>query len=259
MSEEKTCPVCGEKTEYLFALPGVVSKTVHRMCRCEREAYEAEQERQKRREAELKTARYRKMGLDDELYRQCTFAEDDRSDQKASEFCRAYVRNWDFVRKNNMGILMWGEVGGGKTFYAACIANALIDNGIPAVMTTVPRLVASLQKDYGADRLKVLSMVASAPLLVLDDLGTERSTSYMNELMYEIINERYKARKPLIVTTNLTGQQMRNPEDVAKKRIYDRVLEMCSPLNISCANRRQAVAKEKMARMMTEFGLGGKQ
>lgn len=259
MSEEKTCPVCGEKTERLFEVPGILSKTVHRMCRCEREAYEAEQERQKRREAELKTAKYRKMGLDDEMYRQCTFAVDDRADLKASDFCRAYVRNWDFVRKNNMGLLMWGDVGHGKTFYAACIANALIDKGIPAVMTTIPKLVAGMQKGYGEKRQDILTMVASTPLLVLDDLGTERNTEYMTEQMYEVINERYKARKPLIVTTNLTGQQLRNPEDVAKKRIYDRVLEMCSPLNVTGKNRRQAVAKEKMTQMMTEFGLGGKQ
>lgn len=255
--DAKKCPVCGEPTERLFRVEGVIDRQVHRMCACERKAYADEQERKKRREAELKTAKYRKMGLNDDMYLQCTFAVDDRKDPKSSDFCRKYVENWDYVRKNNMGLLLWGDVGCGKTFYAACIANALIDRGIPAVMTTLPRLVASIHKNFGEDRQQVLSMVANTPLLILDDLGTERNTEYSNEQVYEIINERYKARKPLIVTTNLSGSEFRNPEDVTKKRIYDRVIEMCSPLRVAGSSRRQATGREKMSQMMAEFGLDG--
>lgn len=255
MDGEKKCPVCGERTEYLFEVPGVVSKLVHRMCACERAEYEAEQERRLRHETELKIAKYRKMGLTDKKYLSCTFDADDCADKKASDFCKAYVRNWEYVKTHNMGLLLWGDVGAGKTFYAACIANALIDKGVPAVMTDIPSLIASIQKNYGEDRARVLSVVSNAPLLVLDDVGTERNTGYGNEQMYAIINERYKAGKPLIVTTNLSASEMRNPEDTAKKRIYDRIIEMCSPMKVSGSSRRQAVAREKMTLMIEEFGL----
>lgn len=252
---EKVCPVCGEKTEYLFEVQGVVSKMVHRMCKCERAKYEAEQERIKRRETELKVAKYREMGFTDEKFRQGTFATDSIKDPKASDFCRAYVRNWEYVRQNNMGLLLWGDVGSGKTFYAACIANALIDKGVLAIMTTLPTLVSSMSRNYGEKREQVLAKVADTPLLILDDVGTERDTSFSNEQVYEIVNQRYKSNKPLIVTTNMSANEMRNPSDIAKKRIYDRILEMCSPLKVSGQSRRQEVAREKMSMMMEEFGL----
>lgn len=254
----RICAVCGEKKQRWFEVPGIIPKRrVPRMCKCERDKAAAEEEARKQQEMVRKINRYRRLGLTDEQYKECTFAVDDSADRKTSQFCRAYVANWDWARENNAGILLWGDVGGGKTFYAACIANALIDQGIPAVMTTIPRLVASMQKDFGAERGNVLAMVANTPLLVLDDVGTERNTEYSNEQVYEIINERYKAKKPLIVTTNLTMTAIKGVEDMAKRRIYDRLVEMCTPCKVAGAGRRQKAARDKMERMMQQFGLYG--
>lgn len=254
----RICAVCGEKKQRWFEVPGIITKRrVPRMCKCERDKAAAEEEARKQREMVRKINRYRRLGLTDEQYKGCTFAVDDSADRKTSQFCRAYVQNWDWARENNAGILLWGDVGGGKTFYAACIANALIDQGVPAVMTTIPRLVASMQKDFGAERGNVLAMVANTPLLVLDDVGTERNTEYSNEQVYEIINERYKAKKPLIVTTNLTMTAIKGVEDMAKRRIYDRLVEMCTPCKVAGAGRRQKAARDKMERMIQQFGLNG--
>jgi DNA replication protein DnaC len=100
-------------------------------------------------------------------------------------------------------------------------------------------------------------MVANAPLLVLDDVGTERNTEFSNEQVYEIINTRYKAKKPLIVTTNLTMNAMKNAEDVTHRRIYDRIVEMCTPCRVTSSGRRQKAARSKMEQMMAQFGLEG--
>ena len=159
------------------------------------------------------------------------------------------------VQENNAGIMLWGDVGGGKTFLAACIANALIDKGIPATMTTIPRLVAAMTKDFGKEREDVLYMVANAPLLVLDDVGTERKTEYNNELVYEIVNTRYKAKKPLVITTNLAMKEMAEETDKTKKRIYDRLIEMCTPCKVTSTGRRQQAARSRMEQMMAQFGL----
>ena len=70
------------------------------------------------------------------------------------------------------------------------------------------------------------------PLLIIDDFGMERGTEYALEQIYNIVDSRYRSRKPLIVTTNLTLDEIRHPQDTAHARIYDRLLEMCVP--ISC-------------------------
>ena len=254
----RLCAVCGEKKQTWFEVAGLIPKSkVPCMCKCERDKRDAEEAERKRQEMMLRIDRYRRTCLADEQYKECTFDKDDGADPKASEFCKAYVQNWEWVQENNAGIMLWGDVGGGKTFLAACIANALIDKDIPATMTTIPKLVAAMTKDFGAERGNVLYMVANAPLLVLDDVGTERNTEFSNEQVYEIINTRYKAKKPLIVTTNLTMNAMKNAEDVTHRRIYDRIVEMCTPCRVTSNGRRQKAARSKMEQMMAQFGLEG--
>lgn len=252
----RVCSVCGERKQTFFEVEGLIPKNkVPCMCKCERDRLAAEEEARKRQEMALRIDRYRQQGMTDEQYRACTFRADDCADVKASRFCRKYVENWKWAAENNAGLLLWGDVGGGKTFLAACIANALIDKGVPATMTTLPRLVNAMQKDFGAERESVLRMVAQTPLLVLDDVGTERDTEYMGEQVYEIINARYKAQKPLIVTTNLTMEALKKMEDVTHRRIYDRIVEMCTPCKVSGCGRRQKTARNKMKMMMQQFGM----
>lgn len=254
----RLCAVCGQKKQRWFEVAGLIPRSkVPCLCKCEQDKLEAEEAERKRQEMKIRIDRYRHTCLADEQYKECTFDRDDGADPKASEFCKAYVQNWKWVQENNAGIMLWGDVGGGKTFLAACIANALIDQDIPATMTTIPKLVAAMSKDFGAERGNILYMVANAPLLVLDDVGTERNTEYSNEQVYEIINTRYKSKKPLIVTTNLTMNAMKNAEDVTHRRIYDRIVEMCTPCRVTSTGRRQKAARSKMELMMQQFGLEG--
>ena len=66
--------------------------------------------------------------------------------------------------------------------------------------------------------------------MILDDFGMERGTEYGLEQIYAVIDGRYRSGKPLIATTNLTLQELKNPQDTAHARIYDRLLEMCVPV-----------------------------
>ena len=91
----------------------------------------------------------------------------------------------------------------------------------------------------------------SFPLLILDDFGMERGTEYGLEQVYNVIDSRYRSRKPLIVTTNLTLEELQNPEDTPHARIYDRLIEMCSPVCITGENFRKAKAREKMEQLKT--------
>ncbi len=86
-------------------------------------------------------------------------------------------------------------------------------------------------------------------LLILDDFGAERNTEYALEQLFNVIDARYQARKPLILTSNLSLADLKNPADEAHKRIFDRVLEMCSPVNFGIAGRRQDIANHKLEEM----------
>ena len=94
-----------------------------------------------------------------------------------------------------------------------------------------------------------ISRLCSFPLLILDDFGMERGTEYGLEQVYNVIDSRYRSGKPLIVTTNLTLEELQNPEDTVHARIYDRLMEMCCPVCITGENFRKAKAQAKMERL----------
>jgi len=70
------------------------------------------------------------------------------------------------------------------------------------------------------------------PLLIIDDLGVERDTPYAMEQVFHLIDARYRSKKPMIITTNLTMQELENPDTREKQRIYSRVLERCTPVQV---------------------------
>ena len=115
-------------------------------------------------------------------------------------------------------------------------------------MTNFALILNDLAASY-KDRNEYISRLCSFPLLILDDFGMERGTEYGLEQVYNVIDSRYRSGKPLIVTTNLTLEELQNPEDTAHKRIYDRVTEMCTPVCFSGVNFRREKAQEKMERL----------
>ena len=141
----------------------------------------------------------------------------------------------------NTGLLLWGNTGNGKTYAAACIANSLIDLGIPTMITSFPRILNAWY-----DKQEIIAQVRYYPLLIIDDLGAERNSDYALETVYAVIDERYKAKKPLIVTTNLTLEEICKPKNMDYQRIYDRVLEMCVPVVFQGQSIRRQTANEKL-------------
>ena len=117
----------------------------------------------------------------------------------------------------------------------------MIDRGIPALITSFPRILGA---DFEEHR-KNLEIIRQYPLLVVDDFGTERATDFALETVYAVVDERYKSKRPLIVTTNLSLDELRRPQSIAQQRIYERVLEMCTPIAFRGESRRQAIAKRR--------------
>lgn len=84
-------------------------------------------------------------------------------------------------------------------------------------------------------------------LLIIDDLGVERNTEYAMEQMFHVIDCRYRSRKPMIITTNLKLEEIKNPPDLAHARIYDRILERCAPILFDGKNFREENAEATKA------------
>ena len=139
-------------------------------------------------------------------------------------------------------------VGTGKSYLAGCIANALMEKEIPVRMTNFALILNDLAASFEG-RNEYISRLCRYPLLILDDFGMERGTEYGLEQVFHVIDSRYRSGKPLIVTTNLTLDDLRNPEDTAHSRIYDRLLSMCVPVRFTGDNFRQETAKRKMESM----------
>lgn len=163
---------------------------------------------------------------------------------------KKYVEHWKEMSEKNLGLLFWGKSGNGKTFTAACIANALIESRdlhAPDVkMTTFGTILNKLPSMSAQDKEYYLNGFRTCGLLILDDFGMERQTDYAREQVFNIIDGRYLAKKPLIVTTNLSLSDLKNPVDMTEQRIFDRVLEMCVPVCFDGESLRQGRAKENM-------------
>lgn len=186
---------------------------------------------------------------DSALY--CWTFENDNGKNPLISKAKTYADKWSDMMSKNIGLLLWGEVGTGKTYFAACIANALVENCVSVNMTNFSTILNDLF--YENDKNQYIDRLNNHSLLIIDDLGIERDTEYALEQVYNIIDARYKSNKPLIVTTNLTITEIKNPVDTAHKRIYDRVLEMCVPVKFDGEKFRQQKATEKMEDIKTIF------
>ena len=191
-------------------------------------------------------------GFSDPAMLDWTF-ENDNGCSPQMHHAHRYVEQWQTMRTENLGLLLWGGVGTGKSFLAGCIANALMEQEVPVRMTNFARILNELNRSFSG-RNEVVDKLCRYPLLIIDDFGMERGTEYALEQIYNIIDSRYHSRKPLIVTTNLTLDEIRHPQDTAHARIYDRLLEMCVPVSCIGVSFRKETAQEKLERLKILIG-----
>lgn len=217
------------------------------MCTCQKAAYDRQEQDRKHREFLDLVSKNRSIGLPDPELRRHTFANDLGYNPEQMKKAKNYVQNWDAFRRRSMGLLLWGDVGTGKSYIAGCIANALLDKGVPVMMTNFARLLNRLTDMYSGDRNAYIDDLNRYPLLIIDDLGVERNSEFAREQVFSIIDSRYRSQLSMIVTTNLTLNELKHPEDLARARIYDRVMERCIPIRVNDQNVRKLMAAENLA------------
>ena len=241
------CAFCNTPRQRLLDL-GERTILVRCLCRCQTEKREAEEAAARQREFRDRVSANRSVGLSEPALRAFTFA-DDKGYNPEIRVAKRYVEHWEEMEREASGLLLWGGVGTGKTYMAACIANALLDKGVTVMMTNFSRVLSDLPGMFSGERNRYLDSFNRYRLLIIDDFGVERSSEFALEQVFNIIDGRTRARLPLIVTTNLTLPELKNPDSLSKARIYDRLLERCVPVRIHNRNLRQENARAHLQRM----------
>lgn len=239
----KRCAVCGKQLETVVEFMNIKRK-VPCVCDCTLKKLDELKRQDEEQKKNDYIAHMRRTGFPDDDFKNWTFENDDMSKPEITSVAKKYVENFKTFKNNGKGLLFYGTVGTGKTYAAAEIANALIDMGKPVLMTNFSRIINKLQSSFEG-RQEYIDGLNEFDLLILDDLAAERQTEYVLENVFNIIDARYRAKKPLIITTNLSIEQLKNPENIATARIYDRILERCFPIEVKGAsNRRRKIAEE---------------
>ncbi len=130
---------------------------------------------------------------------------------QADSLERAYNHARQFASKLNGWLVIQGPFGCGKTHLAAGVANFVVDIGIPTLFLTVPDLLDSLRFAYNnpdATFEERFEDIRRSALLIMDDFGTENATPWAQEKLFQILNYRYINNLPLVITTNLSLNQL---------------------------------------------------
>lgn len=238
------CAKCHTPRQGRYTLQGRVFMPPIR-CKCQQKLYNQEETKRKLLEKQAEIERMKASGLQDKALYDYTFDKDNGINPEMA-YAHKYVENWEDMKANSSGLLLWGNVGTGKSFFAGCIANALLEKGVPVLMTNFSRILNTLTGMHFEDRNQFIDSLNRYSLLIIDDLGIERNSEFALEQVFNVIDSRYRSKKPLIVTTNLTLTELNSAPDVAHRRIYDRILERCTPIRINNRNIRQVNASANL-------------
>ena len=267
------CKVCGEAKEAFFPEGGFMGMKKHsRQCACDRKAYEEEQKYFKDKEHRELVSRNTSICFDESRMEEWTFENADMSDTVMHR-AKKYVDNWEEMKRNHIGCLFWGPVGTGKSFIAGCIANELLKQEVMVKMTNFNTIIDDIfpladKTEYInalasyqlliiddifplADKTEYINALASYQLLIIDDLGVERNSEYALGIIFSVIDRRIRSGRPLIITTNLPLKEIKNETMLDKRRIYDRILEMCTPMYVGGTSKREVIASMKMEKAKT--------
>lgn len=203
-------------------------RTVACMCSCRKEEVDAQEQALKQR------SRFLQIMPKYERYELNVPARKEHCDERVLR----YIEKWPEMRQQNIGLLLYGDVGTGKSTSASYICKKLKEQNIPCLMTNFSTLV---------DTDRATPLLNELDLVVLDDLGAERQSDYMLEKIFSVVDNRVHAKKPMIFTTNLSVKEMRNPVEYKYKRLYDRLLAACVPVRFVGESYREKQAKEKLA------------
>lgn len=247
---EKVCEYCGAELVQLSAI--IKGKKLYfpsyKPCECSASLQAKIHEMDKiRKEIELEkkqNAEQRKIDKINKLFgnsgmslraRECTFDcfQLNINNTDAHKVCTEYLKDFEIISKlNKNGLFITGDCGVGKSHLAFAIANDLIKQGNSVIAMTMIDLLIKLKSSYSTENQteeQILKIYEDCVLLVIDDLGKEKPTDWVLQMIYAIIDRRYNAKRPIIITTNFNASELikRFGDNSIGRAIVDRLFETC--------------------------------
>jgi DNA replication protein DnaC len=154
--------------------------------------------------------------------------------REASELFAEALKGW---------LVIYGRSGSGKSHLSAAVHNHVAAQGIPAIYITVPDLLYKLRRTFNRDSRDgasefedLLDIYRKSPVLLLDDLGAEKSSEWATETLFSIIDYRYRLQLPTMITTNLNPYDHKSFDIRLVTRMTDK--ELCHVLENAAPNFR---------------------
>jgi DNA replication protein DnaC len=157
---------------------------------------------------------------------------------------RQFVRALDENLDHGRGLWLYGSVGTGKTTLAMLVSKAAVEAGNTVAIYSLPRLLSRIRRTYDAEAgeqsyLEFFERLTEVDLLHIDDLGVEKRSDWVLEQLYAIVNERYETQRSVVVTTNLSQEEL---EQQIGSRTVSRLVEICNdPLPLFGNDMRYSV------------------
>lgn len=160
------------------------------------------------------------------------------SSLKASlSFAKNYVANYS--KENPKGLYIYGSTGSGKTHLAIGIMKGLIEKGFDGVFYNVVDLLDAIRATFdpasNANPKGKLTQELDRQVIVLDDFGVQKTSTWVVDRLYALINRRYQDCKTLIITSNIKAKDLLMQ---VEKRLVSRIVDMCEEIEINADDYR---------------------
>lgn len=244
------CGICGKKKQCRVEIELQGKKVIRTPpvpCDCRQKVIDEAVKRKESIERAEKLKLLRSMSLMDKKFENLYFSslQQTKFNERPLKIARRYVERFDLMYQKCQGMLFYGPPGTGKSYLAAAIANELMEMQKSIIMTSFVKIL-----DKTAESESLVDSLNQADLLIIDDLGAERETSYALERVYNVIDSRYRANKPMLLTTNLGVDELKNSDNIQYRRVYDRILEICYPVEFTGPSWRRKEAGTRYNEML---------
>lgn len=213
------------------------------MCNCERNLYLEHENKRKEKEQKQYIEDFKNENI--KSFKNMRF---DNASYTLDKF-KMYCEKFDTMKKNNVGLMIYGGTGIGKTYIAGCIANELIEKGYKVFMANILDILEYVQDNFDKSGKKewFMNKLKEFDLIIIDDFGMETTSDFELKNISKVINTRYEHGLPILITTNIDREEMQDSSNlkIQQRRIYSRIAEMTYPIKINNDDIRLKKSKTK--------------